>query len=119
MSVPEFSVSNWADDGTRVAAGGAGVLEDLGLVIYQTPGHMPDQVAIWDPEERFLYVGDTVYQHAPILFPEGASFLKYRDTVRRLRTLVHNWNTAAGPATGNYHTNMAPFLISANRLQAE
>ncbi|KAL2203586.1 Metallo-hydrolase/oxidoreductase [Sarocladium strictum] len=97
MPLPEFTVTNWANDSVHVTASGeSGESEDLGLVIYQTPGHMPDEVAIWDAEERYLYVGDTMYQHAPILFPEGGSFLQYGKTLERLQTLIREWNCENG-----------------------
>ncbi|KAJ4110283.1 hypothetical protein NW768_012043 [Fusarium equiseti] len=101
MKLPEFTVTQWASDSVHVTAPGVtgyGEHKDLGLVIYQTPGHMPDQVAIWDPEERVLYVGDTLYETAPILFPEGSSFFAYKDTISKLRILVKGWNAEAGAA---------------------
>ena len=43
--------------------------KSTGLQILHTPGHTPDELALWDKKERMLYVGDTVYEWEPILFP--------------------------------------------------
>ncbi|KAH8107565.1 Metallo-hydrolase/oxidoreductase [Phellopilus nigrolimitatus] len=40
-----------------------------GLRVLHTPGHTPDELALWDAGERMLYVGDTVYEWEPVLFP--------------------------------------------------
>lgn len=40
-----------------------------GLQILHTPGHTPDEIAIWDEQEKMLYVGDTLYEWEPIIFP--------------------------------------------------
>ena len=53
---------------------------------------MPDQVAILDEEERVLFVGDTAYRKAPILFPERGSFSQYRETISKLKGMVQKWN---------------------------
>ena len=34
--------------------------------ILHTPGHTPDEVAIWDESEGMLYVGDTLYDGMPV-----------------------------------------------------
>ncbi|EEY21458.1 conserved hypothetical protein [Verticillium alfalfae VaMs.102] len=89
MELPRYHVTHWAEDGARVVSSSG---QDLNLVVFQTPGHMPDEIAIWDAKERVLFVGDTVYERAPILFPEGGSISEYRDTIDRLQQLVHGWN---------------------------
>jgi glyoxylase-like metal-dependent hydrolase (beta-lactamase superfamily II) len=40
-----------------------------GVQVLHTPGHTPDELALWDEGERMLYVGDTVYEWEPIIFP--------------------------------------------------
>jgi glyoxylase-like metal-dependent hydrolase (beta-lactamase superfamily II) len=62
MQTPQYSVTHWVADGERVSFGSEHL--DLGLVIYQTPGHTPDELAIWDEDERALFVGDSVYEWA-------------------------------------------------------
>jgi len=60
----------------------------LGLVAIYTPGHTPDELALWDAEQKILYVGDTVYEWAPIIFPNEGSITTWWDTMNRLLDLV-------------------------------
>lgn len=92
MQTPEYKVTNWADDGQTMTFDG----HDLGLVIYHTPGHTPDELAVWDPQERFVFVGDTMYEWAPIIFPLEGSLQDYASTLFKLRDLIRDWNGAAG-----------------------
>ena len=92
MKLPEYTVSHWADDGQMVTFNN----DDLNLVIYHTPGHTPDQIAIWDSEERFIFVGDTMYDTAHIIFPIQSNMLLYVETLGKLKTLVQDWNANAG-----------------------
>lgn len=97
LPTPEFDVTRWADDGERVRdAEGEPVGE---MVILQTPGHTPDELAIWDPTERFLYVGDTLYRNEDILFLQHSNLEDYARTLGRLRKQVDAWNEAS-PAAG-------------------
>lgn len=91
METPQYTVSNWAADAEPVIFGS----KDLGLTIYQTPGHTPDELAIWDEQERVLYVGDTLYEWAPILFSLSGNLDDYAATLRKLRGLVDGWNRGA------------------------
>ena len=68
--------------------------ENTGLRILHTPGHTSDELAIWDEREKMLYVGDTVYEWEPIIFPlEGdivewfASMDALIDFVRRAESV--------------------------------
>jgi glyoxylase-like metal-dependent hydrolase (beta-lactamase superfamily II) len=56
-----------------VAASGV----QLGLTILHTPGHTPDELAVWDEGESMLYVGDTLYEQAPILFPTEGDIVEW------------------------------------------
>lgn len=59
-----------------------------GLTVIHTPGHTPDEIAIWDEAERMLYVGDTLYEWAPIIFPTEGSIVAWLQTVDELLELV-------------------------------
>lgn len=59
-----------------------------GLRIIHTPGHTPDEIAIWDAGERMLFVGDTLYEHAPIIFPSEGSIVTWFKSVDALLELV-------------------------------
>ncbi|KAH7367678.1 beta-lactamase-like protein [Plectosphaerella cucumerina] len=89
IATPKYAVTNWAEDRDCLSNVGS---PGSGLVVYQTPGHTPDQVAIWDPTERHLFVGDTCYEDAPILFPNGGNILQYGQSIQKLRGLVRGWD---------------------------
>ncbi|ORY16777.1 beta-lactamase-like protein [Clohesyomyces aquaticus] len=90
METPRYKVTTWAADGERVKYGPDGL--DLNLTVYQTPGHAPDQLAIWDSGERVLFVGDTAYEWVPIVFPLEGSIPLYKETLLNLIKLVHDLN---------------------------
>lgn len=90
MEVPIYNVTNWSSDGQAITdLNGL----DINLKIYHTPGHTPDSLVVWDTVERYLFVGDTLYENAPIYFFAGGSLFSYRNTLARLQTLVGEWNS--------------------------
>jgi glyoxylase-like metal-dependent hydrolase (beta-lactamase superfamily II) len=91
METPRYRITHWAADGERVKYGTTDL--DLGLVVYQTPGHTPDELAVWDEKERVLFVGDSAYEWAPIIFPLEGSIPLYKETLNKLRGLVREFNT--------------------------
>lgn len=102
MKTPKYAISNWSKDGQAVTDQ-SGL--DLNLTIYHTPGHTPDHVAIWDPKERHLFVGDSLYRKAPVFFFIGGSVIDYSKTIGRLRGLVDDWNSQTGMFNdSNIHT---------------
>ncbi|THH30023.1 hypothetical protein EUX98_g4175 [Antrodiella citrinella] len=58
------------------------------VYVLHTPGHTPDELALWDEDERMLYVGDTLYEWAPIIFPVAGSIVAWLQTVDALLQLV-------------------------------
>ncbi|OSD06316.1 Metallo-hydrolase/oxidoreductase [Trametes coccinea BRFM310] len=60
----------------------------LGVTLLHTPGHTPDELALWDEQEGMLYVGDTLYERAPIIFPNEGSIVKWLETIDSLTALV-------------------------------
>lgn len=60
----------------------------LSLVVLHTPGHTPDELAVWDSEERVLYVGDTLYEYAHIIFPNEGSIVDWMHSTAALLELV-------------------------------
>jgi glyoxylase-like metal-dependent hydrolase (beta-lactamase superfamily II) len=90
MKTPRNKVTHWAVDGECVRYGTDCL--DLGLVVYQTPGHTPDELAIWDANEKVLFVGDTAYEWAPILFPLEGSIPLYKEKLYKLLSLVRELN---------------------------
>ncbi len=79
----------------------------LGVLVLHTPGHTPDELALWDVDDNMLYVGDTLYEWATIIFPNEGSVVDWFDSVDALIELVEGRNasiscghtTAGRPAT--------------------
>ncbi|KAI0330222.1 Metallo-hydrolase/oxidoreductase [Cubamyces sp. BRFM 1775] len=60
----------------------------LGMTLLHTPGHTPDELALWDADEGMLYVGDTLYEWAHIIFPKEGSIVLWLESVDKLARLV-------------------------------
>lgn len=97
METPNYQVTGWANDGQRLLTN---LGEDLELTLYHTPGHTPDQLAIWDHKERFLFVGDSIYEWAAILFPLEGNVTTYSRTIGKMKKLVQGWNQEIGKKSG-------------------
>ncbi|KAH9902783.1 Metallo-hydrolase/oxidoreductase [Cubamyces lactineus] len=94
----------------------------LGMTLLHTPGHTPDELALWDTDEGMLYVGDTLYEWAPIIFPKEGSIVVWLETVDKLIRLVAESGkgdsvkincghvTAEGPAMDVLHSTKAFML---------
>ena len=94
--------------GTHVENGDG---EPLGMVLLHTPGHTPDELALWDEEEAMLYVGDTLYERAPIIFPNEGSIVRWRATVDALIALLEaSGKGREARINCGHETAMAPAL---------
>ncbi|KLO08868.1 Metallo-hydrolase/oxidoreductase [Schizopora paradoxa] len=62
------------------------------LRFLHTPGHTPDELAIWDDDEDILYVGDTVYEWDPIIFPLQGDISVWFDSMNFLIEFVRERN---------------------------
>ncbi|KAJ8468845.1 hypothetical protein ONZ51_g9386 [Trametes cubensis] len=60
----------------------------LGMTLLHAPGHTPDELALWDADEGMLYVGDTLYEQAHIIFTKEGSIVLWFKTVDKLIRLV-------------------------------
>jgi glyoxylase-like metal-dependent hydrolase (beta-lactamase superfamily II) len=89
IPTPQYHITDWANEGVALSHRG----EDLSLMLYQTPGHTPDELAVWDPKERVLFVGDSLYEWAPIIFPREGNLITFSESMGKLRRLVKTWNT--------------------------
>ncbi|KZT29898.1 hypothetical protein NEOLEDRAFT_484540 [Neolentinus lepideus HHB14362 ss-1] len=67
--------------------------QDLGLTVLHTPGHTPDSMAIWDERKAVIYVGDTLYEDEPIIFPKEGSIVVWLDTIDFLISFVESQRT--------------------------
>lgn len=60
----------------------------LGVTVLHTPGHTPDELALYDADEKMLYVGDTLYEHEHIIFPKEGSIVEWMSSVEYLTSFV-------------------------------
>ncbi|KAG8630593.1 hypothetical protein KVT40_002212 [Elsinoe batatas] len=80
---------------------------NLGITIFNTPGHVPDEIAWYDQAERHLYVGDSIYETGdahgipgiypgPIIFPKEGNWVTYVESMKRLLSFVQATNLNGG-----------------------
>jgi glyoxylase-like metal-dependent hydrolase (beta-lactamase superfamily II) len=88
MPTPNYTVTHWSPDNEQLTHHSRA----LGLQILHTPGHTPDELAVWDAHERWLFVGDTLYERAPIVFPKEGDIVQYMGTLEKLRAFLADEN---------------------------
>lgn len=66
--------------------------DKTGILVLHTPGHTPDELALWDEEEYMLYVGDTVYERSAIIFPREGDVVQWFASIDKMMTLVEKAN---------------------------
>lgn len=77
--IKPFSISKYISDGEVINLGG-----DRNIIIYFTPGHTPDSLALLDIQERLLFIGDTFY-HGPVyLYRPETNLDDYIKSLERL-----------------------------------
>jgi hydroxyacylglutathione hydrolase len=75
---PLFRIAEWLAPGTVIDLGGRS------LRVLSTPGHTPSSVALFDVENRRLFIGDFIYPTTLYAFLPGASLSAYQATARML-----------------------------------
>lgn len=65
------------------------------MTIFHTPGHTPDEIALYDHAEMMLYVGDSLYEYEPIIFPSEGSIVTWFESMDFLTWLVEAMNSIA------------------------
>ena len=103
---PTFNVSEWLDIGGVIDLG------DRQFTLLHTPGHSPDSVSLWEPEEERLFAADFLYPGELLANIPGASLLEYLQTAERLVRLASSAMTifAAHSDLGPHDTPTAPTL---------
>jgi len=66
------------------------------MIVIHTPGHTPDELALYDAEERMLYVGDSLYEHEEIIFPKEGSVVTWFASVNNLILFVQSQSGSKG-----------------------
>jgi len=75
--------------------------ENLGVTILHTPGHTPDEIALFDEAEMMLYVGDSLYEYEHIIFPTQGSIVTWFSSMDYLVSSVKEKNSlSASSANG-------------------
>ena len=69
---------------------------ETGVQVLHTPGHTPDELALWDESDRILFVGDTTYEFAPIIFPPQGDITEWLKSIDFLIEFVEVRNRDAG-----------------------
>ncbi|KAF8515693.1 Metallo-hydrolase/oxidoreductase [Hysterangium stoloniferum] len=64
----------------------------LHVSVLHTPGHTPDELALYDEQEMMLYVGDSLYEYEPIIFPAAGSIVTWFDSMDYLVDFVRQKN---------------------------
>jgi len=64
----------------------------LDVIILHTPGHTPDELALYDEVEMMLYVGDSLYEYEPIIFPKDGSIITWFTSMAYLISFVNKEN---------------------------
>lgn len=77
-SPPELRVTRWLAPGSSLDLGGRT------LEVLSTPGHTPTSIALFDPAQRALFIGDYIYPTTLYAFLPGASLSAYRRAARAL-----------------------------------
>ncbi|KAH9945245.1 Metallo-hydrolase/oxidoreductase [Epithele typhae] len=84
LESPSFTPSLTPDRAQLVSKDGV----SLGLTLLHTPGHTPDELALWDEGDGMLYVGDTLYEDAHIIFPNEGSIVQWFASVDGLTAML-------------------------------
>jgi len=95
LELPNYKIDRYVKDGERLKHKG----KDLGLKVIHTPGHTPDQMAVFDEEECWLFTGDTIYQRAkempwgevqdvPIILVGQGNWTDYVRSLKKLQDFI-------------------------------
>ena len=85
------------------------------MTIFHTPGHTPDEIALYDHAEMMLYVGDSLYEYEPIIFPSEGSIVTWFESMDYLIGVVEAMNSKASDGrkvqmNSGHHTVLQPAL---------
>ncbi|KAK9452099.1 beta-lactamase-like protein [Limtongia smithiae] len=102
IPTPKFNVGHWLQHREHLTFRGV----DLKLEALLTPGHTPDEIALYDSEEKVLFAGDSLYEQLPIYIIETSDMMDYIKSMNEVLGYVIKKNefgprvvTAAGHMT--------------------
>jgi glyoxylase-like metal-dependent hydrolase (beta-lactamase superfamily II) len=71
----------------------------LGITVLHTPGHTPDELAWYDHDEMYLYVGDSFYERGEegmdVIFPAEGNIVEWYFSLLKLKGFVRSLNSRA------------------------
>ncbi|KAK9459766.1 beta-lactamase-like protein [Lipomyces oligophaga] len=89
METPKFEVTHWLQHNERLSYNGV----DLGLEALLTPGHTPDEIALYDINEHVLFTGDSLYETIPIYIIDTSDMVEYIKSMEFLLEYIKAKNT--------------------------
>ncbi|MCJ1362415.1 hypothetical protein MMC16_001518 [Acarospora aff. strigata] len=103
IPTPQYRVNLWAHDHEKIGHPTHPDVQ-LGLQVLSTPGHTPDELAWYDEQERWLFVGDTFYERVnddlkaeiPIIFPKVGNWVDVMASLEKLLDFVRIKNAESG-----------------------
>jgi hydroxyacylglutathione hydrolase len=78
LAAPRIQVAEWLKPGATIYLGGRSIR------ILSTPGHTPTSVALFDAQNKRLFIGDFIYPTTLYAFLPGASLSAYQATAKML-----------------------------------
>ncbi|KAK7207384.1 beta-lactamase-like protein [Myxozyma melibiosi] len=109
MPTPKFEVHHWLEQNEKLVYKGI----DLKIEALLTPGHTPDEIALYDEEEKVFFSGDSVYEKVPIYMIETSNMADFGKSLDFMLEYVQKKNaelsgtritTAAGHVTDSADT---------------
>ena len=114
MPAPRYNIDIWANDHQKITyKHPSGAKIELPITILHTPGHTPDSLTWYDSEERWIYVGDSLYQRVsddtnsapwgreapgPIMFTLEGEIADWFRSVDKVLDFVREQNAEEGKA---------------------
>jgi hydroxyacylglutathione hydrolase len=82
LPAPSIRVGEWLTPGSSIDLGGRS------LQVLSTPGHTPTSVALFDAQNKRLFIGDYIYPTTLYAFLPGASLSAYQATAKMLLDML-------------------------------
>ncbi|KAK7207386.1 beta-lactamase-like protein [Myxozyma melibiosi] len=88
IPTPKFDVYHWLEQKEKLSYKGI----DLKLESLLTPGHTPDEIALYDEEEQVLFAGDSLYEEIPVYIIETSDMLDFSKSLDLMIEYVQGKN---------------------------
>ncbi|KAK9379102.1 beta-lactamase-like protein [Kockiozyma suomiensis] len=102
IPTPKFEVYHWLEQNEKLVYKGV----DLKIEALLTPGHTPDEIALYDEEEKVFFSGDSAYEIVPIYMIETSDIPDFAKSLDFMLEYVQKKNSELAP-TGQRVTTAA------------